>query len=174
MWRRYNVTLQRLSIALRRKQKILKKTDRALNNLVLPQLSCFIKDTILCSSPVIGEPGLVVHVISPATGHLHVLCLQPVRLPASCHHFCPLNIFSSFSFKFKLCFPREAFPDLLNPYYMLLEYRFLLLFSAITTSVLHEIEWLFDRCSLSLFHNCLGRVVSICAHHCIPSDYDGP
>lgn len=97
---------------------------------------------MLCPSPVINEPCLVVHVISPATGHLHVLCLQPVRLPASCHHFCPLNTFSSFSFKFKLCFPREAFPDLFNPCYMLLEYRFLLLFSAITTSVLHEIEWL--------------------------------
>lgn len=114
----------------------------------------------------------ILHVSSPATGHLHILFLQPIRPPAPYPHFHSLNVYCSFSFQLKFFFPREAFPDLPSPYCVLSEYYFRLFHSTITASVLRAIEWLFDGCSLSFpqtdHEPCLGRAVSICAHHCIP------
>lgn len=137
MYWKYSITLNRSPIALRIRQKFLYKIDRIMNGLIPPNL-CFITCTTLCSSLVLNEPGpLLVSFTSRATGHLHMLFLQLIKPPAPYPHFQPFNVFSSYSCKFRLCFPRKAFPYLLNPHSVFSVYHFLLLYSTPTVTVLH-------------------------------------
>ena len=92
MWWRCNITLQRLPIALRIKQKLLNKTDRTLNSLAPAHLSCFITCTTLSSSPIFSEPGLLSAPCTPCEVPCHRAFAY--TLPSAYKTTCSLSPFS--------------------------------------------------------------------------------
>lgn len=86
--------------------------------------TCLALSRISCPVSLLSSLNLAFFQWSP---HLRVLVhmfLQPIRSLALYSHIHPCNIYSSPSFKVKVCFPIESFPDQPKPCYVLSEHHF--------------------------------------------------